>query len=57
MTHDELFIEFQNKVHKKYKDLHPEDSPMTESETEAYLEGYRAATSWAIDILAKLITQ
>ena len=57
MTHDELFIEFQNKVHKKYKELHPEDSPMTESETEAYLEGYRAATSWAIDILAKLITQ
>ena len=57
MTKDELFIEFQHEVSRRMEKLNPEDSPMPEAETLAYMEGYRSATSQAVDALAYLITK
>ena len=57
MTKDELFIEFQHEVRRRMEKLNPEDSPMSPEETEAYIEGYRSATSQAVDALADLITK
>ena len=57
MTKEELFIEFQREVHRRMAKLNPEDSPLSREETEAYIEGYRSATSQAVDALADLITK
>ena len=54
---DNLFREFQNEVRRRMEKLNPEDSPMSREETEAYIEGYRSATSQAVDALADLITK
>ena len=54
---DNLFREFQNEVRRRMEKLNPEDSPMPEAETLAYMEGYRAATSQAVDALVDLITK
>ena len=54
---DNLFREFQNEVRRRMEKLNPEDSPMSPEETEAYIEGYRSATSQAVDALADLITK
>ena len=57
MTKEDIYREFQNRVLARQNSLNPEDSPMSKSETEAYMEGWRSAFSWALDILGDIVTK
>ena len=53
MSKEDIYREFQNRVLARQNSINPEDSPMSKSETEAYMEGWRSAFSWSLDILGE----
>lgn len=57
MTKEEIYLEFQGRVTTLLDSINPEDSPMSKSETEAYIEGWRSAFSWALNILGDITTR
>ena len=57
MTAEDIYREFQNRVLARRDSLNPEDSPMSKSETEAYMEGWRSAFGWALDILGDIVSR
>ena len=57
MTAEDIYREFQERVIARRDSLNPEDSPMSKSETEAYMEGWRSAFGWALDILGDIISR
>ena len=57
MTAEDIYREFQDRVIARRDSLNPEDSPMSKSETEAYMEGWRSAFSWSLDILGDIVSR
>ena len=57
MTAEDIYREFQERVIARRDSLNPEDSPMSKSETEAYMEGWRSAFSWSLDILGDIVSR
>ena len=57
MTAEDIYREFQDRVTARRDSLNPEDSPMSKSETEAYMEGWRSAFGWALDILGDIVSR
>ena len=57
MTAEDIYREFQDRVIARRDSLNPEDSPMSKSETEAYMEGWRSAFGWALDILGDIVSR
>ena len=57
MTAEDIYREFQERVIARRDSLDPEDSPMSKSETEAYMEGWRSAFGWALDILGDIVSR
>ena len=57
MTAEDIYSEFQNRVIARRDSLNPEDSPMSKPETEAYMEGWRSAFGWALDILGDIVSR
>ena len=57
MTTEDIYREFQDRVIARRDSLNPEDSPMSKSETEAYMEGWRSAFSWSLDILGDIVSR
>ena len=57
MTAEDIYSEFQDRVTVRRDSLDPEDSPMSKSETEAYMEGWRSAFGWALDILGDIVSR
>ena len=57
MTAEDIYREFQDRVIARRDSLDPEDSPMSKSETEAYMEGWRSAFGWALDILGDIVSR
>ena len=57
MTAEDIYREFQNRVIARRDSLNPEDSPLSKSETEAYMEGWRSAFGWALDILGDIVSR
>lgn len=51
LNQDKVFAEFQSRIIAKRDSLNPADSPLTRAETDAYMEGWRSAFAFAIDIL------
>ncbi|MBQ5477949.1 MAG: hypothetical protein IIT64_09155 [Bacteroidaceae bacterium] len=51
LNQDKVFAEFQSRIIAKRDSLNPADSPLTKAETDAYMEGWRSAFAFAIDIL------
>lgn len=51
INQDKVFAEFQSRIIAKRDSLDPTDSPLTKAETDAYMEGWRSAFGFAIDIL------
>lgn len=57
MSKEDIYREFQDRVIARQNSLNPEDSPMSKSETEAYMEGWRSAFGWALDILGDIVSR
>ena len=57
MTAEDIYREFQDRVIARRDSLDPEDSPLSKSETEAYMEGWRSAFGWALDILGDIVSR
>ena len=57
MTAEDIYREFQDRVTARRDSLDPSDSPMSKSETEAYMEGWRSAFGWALDILGDIVSR
>ena len=57
MTAEDIYREFQERAIARRDSLDPEDSPMSKSETEAYMEGWRSAFGWALDILGDIVSR
>ena len=57
MTAEDIYREFQERVIARRDSLNPEDSPMSKSEAEAYMEGWRSAFSWSLDILGDIVSR
>ena len=57
MTKEDIYREFQDRVIARRDSINPEDSPMSKSETEAYMEGWRSAFGWALDILGDIVSR
>ena len=57
MTAEDIYREFQKRVTARRDSLNPEDSPMSKSETEAYMEGWRSAFGWALNILGDIVSR
>ena len=57
MSKEDIYREFQDRVIARRDSLDPEDSPMSKSETEAYMEGWRSAFGWALDILGDIVSR
>ena len=57
MTAEDIYREFQERVIARRDSLDPSDSPMSKSETEAYMEGWRSAFGWALDILGDIVSR
>ena len=57
MTNEELYKKFKEEIDSKRDSLDIELCPWPKEEIDAYKEGWRAAFSWADDILARLLTQ
>lgn len=57
MTAEDIYREFQDRVIARWDSLNPKDSPMSKSETEAYMEGWRSAFGWALDILGDIVSR
>ena len=57
MTAEDIYREFQDRAIARRDSLDPEDSPMSKSETEAYMEGWRSAFGWALDILGDIVSR
>ena len=57
MSKEDIYREFQERVTARRDSLDPEDSPMSKSETEAYMEGWRSAFGLALDILGDIVSR
>lgn len=57
MTKEKIFMEFQQRAGAKKASLNIEDAPYSREEAEAHLEGWRSAWSWAVDVLADIVTE
>ena len=57
MSKEDIYREFQERVTARRDSLNPEDSTMSKSETEAYMEGWRSAFSWSLDILGDIVSR
>ena len=57
MTAEDIYREFQDRVTARRDSLNPEDSPMSKSETEAYMEGWRSAFGWVLDSLGDIVSR
>ena len=57
MTKEEIYKEFQSMGIAKRNSLDIMDAPYSREEAEAYQEGWRAAWSWAFDILGDIVTE
>jgi hypothetical protein len=57
MTKAEIYKEFQKRGMAKQDSLDITEAPYSREEAEAYQEGWRAAWSWAFDVLGDIVTK
>lgn len=51
----EIYQKFFEKVQAKFCSLNIDDAPYSRAEADAYIEGWRSANMFAIDILAEIL--